>query len=67
MAGVWFTVMLKFWVATGETPLLAVTVPVKTPDAVGVPLIAPVALRLNPVGKAPAVTLNVEAGKPLAV
>ena len=66
-AGAWFTVMLKFCVATGFTPLLAVTVPVKTPGAVGVPLIAPAPLSVSPAGNAPLVTLKVEAGKPLAV
>ena len=54
-------VMLKFWVALGAVPLLAVTVPVKVPTVVGVPLITPAALKLNPVGNAPAVTLNVGA------
>ena len=53
--------MLKFWVALGAVPLLAVTVPVKVPAVVGVPLITPAALKLNPVGNAPAVTLNVGA------
>ena len=66
-AGPWFTVMLKGCVATGATPLLAVTVPVKTPGAVGAPVIAPAPLRVNPVGSPPLVTLKVEAGKPLAV
>jgi hypothetical protein len=67
IAGAWFTVMVKFWVAAGETPLLAVTVPVKTPGAVGVPLIAPAPLKVSPVGNAPLVTLKVDAGDPLAV
>jgi hypothetical protein len=35
-------VMLKFWVASGAVPLVAVTVPVKVPAVVGVPVIAPV-------------------------
>ncbi len=56
------TVIEKFCVATGLTPLLAVTVPVNTPVPVGVPEIAPEELKLNPVGKLPEVTLKVGAG-----
>ncbi len=56
------TVIEKFWVAAGLTPLLAVTVPVNTPVLVGVPEIAPAELKLNPVGKLPEVTLKVGAG-----
>ena len=54
--------MLKFCVAAVPIPLLAVIVPVNTPVAVGVPVIAPPLLMLSPVGKAPAVTENVGAG-----
>ncbi len=53
--------------AAGLTPLLAVTVPVNVPVAVGVPEIKPAELKLNPVGRLPNVTLNVGAGVPLAV
>jgi hypothetical protein len=59
--------MLKFCVATGATPLLAVTVPVNVPFVFGVPLMTPAALKVNPVGNPPTVTLNVGAGEPLAV
>ena len=59
--------MLKFCVAAGPTPLLAVTVPVKVPTAVGVPEITPPVLRLSPVGNAPEVTVKVGAGEPVAV
>ena len=45
----------------------AVTVPVKTPPAVGVPVMAPALLRVRPVGKPPAVTENVGVGVPVAV
>jgi hypothetical protein len=54
-------VMLKFCVASGAVPLVAVTVPVNVPTAVGIPLITPAAFKLNPGGKPPAVTLNVGA------
>ena len=56
------TVIEKFCVAAGLTPLVAVTVPVNTPLLVGVPDITPAELKLNPVGKLPEVTLNVGAG-----
>src|SRR3954462_12734735 len=62
-----FTMMLKFCVAAGVTPLLAVTVPVKVPFAVGVPLSRPPLVSVVPFGSAPAVRLNVGAGEPLAV
>ncbi len=55
-------VMEKFWVATGLTPLVAVTVPVNAPLLVGVPEITPAVLKLKPVGKLPEVTLNVGTG-----
>ena len=58
-------VMLKFCVAAGAVPFVAVTVPVKVPLAVGVPLIAPAPLSVSPAGSAPAVTLKV--GAPVAV
>src|SRR5438045_7986805 len=61
------TVMLKSCVATGATPLLAVTVPVKVPFVFGVPLMTPAALKVRPVGNPPAVTRKVGAGEPLAV
>lgn len=58
--------MLKFWVAVPAT-FVAVIVPVNSPEAVAVPVIAPALLSVSPVGKAPAVTENVGAGAPLAV
>ena len=61
------TMMLKFCVAAVPMPLLAVTMPVKVPAAVGVPEITPPVLRLKPVGNAPEVTLKVGAGAPVAV
>ena len=60
-------VMLKFCVATGATPLLAVIVPVNVPVAVGEPVMAPPLLKFRFVGSAPAVTVKVGAGVPLAV
>ena len=65
--GPWLTVMLKGCVATGSTPLLAVTVPVKVPLVFGVPLITPAGLKVRPVGNPPTVTLKVGGGDPLAV
>ena len=59
-------VMLKFWVALPAV-FSAFTVPVKVPVAVGVPVIAPALLKVSPVGNAPALTLKVGAGEPLAV
>lgn len=68
-AGVAVTVMLNAWAASGAMPLEHEIVPVNTPTAAGVPEIAPVvALRVNPPGKAPALTLHVNvAGVPVAV
>jgi hypothetical protein len=65
-AGGSLTVMLKFCVAVPAV-LVAVTVPVKFPFALGVPLMTPAVYIVSPVGKPPAVTLNVGAGAPLAV
>ena len=65
--GVGLMVMLKFWVASGTIPLVAVTVPLNVPSAVGVPEITPAALRVKPVGKAPTVTLKVGVGTPVKV
>jgi hypothetical protein len=58
-------VMLKFCVASGAVPFVAVTVPPKVPTVVGVPLITPTELKLNPGGRLPAVTLKV--GEPVEV
>ena len=58
-------VMLKFCVASGALPLVAVTVPANVPTVVGVPLITPAELKLNPGGRLPAVTLKV--GEPVEV
>ena len=57
--------MLKFCVALGAVPLVAVTVPLNVPAVVGVPLITPAELKLNPGGRLPAVTLKV--GEPVEV
>ena len=55
--------MLKFCVAAVPIPLLAVIVPVNTPVAVGVPVIAPeLGFKVKPVGKVLAGTLKVGAG-----
>jgi hypothetical protein len=59
-------VMLKFWVAFPAV-FKALTVPVKGPVAVGVPLITPALLRVSPVGNPPTVTLKLGAGEPVAV
>ena len=53
-------VMLKACVAFGAFPLVAVTVPLNVPVAVGVPLITPAELRVSPVGNAPAVRRSEE-------
>ena len=67
MAGGWPIVSVKFWVALGNTPLLAVMVIGKLPVAVAVPLSTPVVgLSVMPAGNAP-VSLKVGAGKPVAV
>ncbi len=47
--------------------MVAVTVPVKVPFAVGVPEMAPAALKVRPVGSAPAVTEKVMGAVPVAV
>ena len=44
-------VMLNACVAFGAVPLLAVTVPLKVPRAVGVPLITPAGLKVKPEGR----------------
>ena len=63
------TVRVKFCVAFGNVPLLAVIVTECEPTvpAAGVPLKTPAELRVTPVGKVPVVTANVGAGEPLAV
>jgi hypothetical protein len=58
-------VMLKSCVASGAVPFVAVTVPVNVPAVVGVPLITPAELKLNPGGRLPAVTVKV--GEPVDV
>lgn len=65
-AGTWLIVMLKFCV-TVPAALVAVVVPVKVPNALGVPVMVPSVLIVNPVGRAPAVTEKVGAGVPLPV
>ena len=58
-----FTTMLRFAVAVlavGVSASVTVTVKFTVPEAVGVPVIAPVAeFRLNPAGKLPVVTAHV--------
>src|SRR5207245_7880099 len=69
MAGAWFTVSVKLWVALLPTPLAAVNVMGYVPPvpAAGVPLSTPVvALNVTPLGKVP-VSLKVGVGKPVAV
>ena len=58
---------VKFCVAFGETPFDAVIAMAYVPPvpAAGVPLRKPAELRVTPLGSAP-VSLNVDAGKPLA-
>jgi len=48
----------KFWVALGEMPSAAVTVPVKIPPVVGMPEITPAEESERPLGSAPVVTEN---------
>ena len=57
----------KFCVASGEAPFVAVTVPVKRPDAEGVPEMTPAGLRVKPLGRLPAVTEYVIVADPVAV
>ena len=70
MAGCSFTVTVKLCVAAVPTLLLAVMVTVLAPPvpATGVPVSTPVSIsRPKPLGRVPAVTLNLGAGKPVAV
>ena len=55
------TVSVKFWVASGETPLVAVMVIGKEPDWVGVPDSTPALVRVTPFGSDPD-SLKVGAG-----
>ena len=57
-------VIEKFCSALGNTPLDAVSVPLKVPHAVGVPEITPAAVIVKPVGRP--VTAKVGDGLPLA-
>src|SRR5690348_5481686 len=50
--------------ASGETPLLAVTVKVKAPALVGVPESTPSLVRLSPAGRVPEDTAYVGVGDP---
>ena len=67
MMGASLIVMLKFCVASGKTPLVAVTTPAKVPRAVGVPEITPADDRVSPVGSEPVVTEKVIGAVPVAV
>ena len=60
-------IMVKFWVALGRTPLLAVTVPVELPIPVGVPEITPAKESESPLGSDPVVTKNVGVGLPVQI
>ena len=60
-------VMEKSWVALGEMPLVAVTVPLKVPAAVGVPESTPAELSVNPDGSVPEVREYVMGVVPVAV
>ena len=60
----WPTVSAKFCVASGFTPLVAVTVKTTTPllPNAGVPLSKPALSNVTPCGRVPLVTLKVGAG-----
>src|SRR5262245_19917678 len=58
------TATVKFCVAFGSTPLVAMSVTGKDPLCVGVPESSPPDDSVRPVGSVPAVTLTVGAGKP---
>jgi hypothetical protein len=60
------TVRVKACVASGLTPLAAVTVKMKVPAVVGVPDRTPAGDRVTPEGRAPA-TVKVGAGVPVAM
>jgi hypothetical protein len=68
MAGAWLTVSVKFWVAFGVTPLVALMVMGYVPPvlAAGMPLSTPAEVKVTPAGRVP-VALKVGAGNPLAV
>jgi hypothetical protein len=67
IAAAWFTVSVKFCVASVPTPLWAVNVIANVPLAAGVPPRIPVAaLKVTPAGRVP-VSLSVGAGEPVAV
>ena len=59
--------MVKFCVAFAGIPLVAVTVPLYVPAAVGVPDNTPAVLKVRPVGSAPDVTAKVIVVVPVAV
>ena len=67
--GASFTVNVKLCVAAEPTPLLAliVTVYAAPVPTAGVPESRPALLRVTPVGSEPELTLNVDAGVPVAV
>ena len=64
-AGTSLITMLNAWSEVPAT-LVAVTVPLKVPVALGVPESTPAGLRVNPVGKG-SLVLKVGAGDPVAV
>ena len=61
------TVSVKFCVASGVMPLVAVMTKGKVPLTVGVPDRTPAVLSVTPVGNEPEVTENVGTGVPVAV
>jgi hypothetical protein len=67
MEGDRLIVMLKFCVASGNMPFVAVTTPLKVPRAVGVPERRPAGVNVRPVGRVPDVTEKVMGAVPVAV
>ena len=69
MAGAWFTVSMKFWVAFDETPFEAVMVMGYVPPvpAPGVPLSMPAEFKVTPLGSVPVSLKVIVVGKPEAV
>src|SRR5689334_19621739 len=68
MLGAWFTVRVNDWVASGETPLLAVMVIGNDPPVVAVParvaVPSPLSVNVTPLGSDPVLVIVVAAGTP---
>jgi len=61
--GAWSTVIVwRLLTASGERPLLAVTVKVEVPALVGVPESTPALVRVSPAGSVPLDTVKVGSG-----